>query len=251
LFFIYANWLCTIACIRNQKQNFNVAFDLTGIPKTNAFIGRKVDLNVMKELLMPGEVSHRRKICVVYGLGGMGKTQLAIEYARLHKASYTSFFWLDGKTEESLIQSLLQIASRLPKGQIADVDAQEIKGLEESRRRAQDVLQWFALDENTKWLLVFDNIDKTSYEEEASEQNTMSSPAYDITRYFPRGDTGSIVITTRLQRLISLGSYVHLRKLDILDSLLILERHTGRSLKRTSSHTTSTSNSEIDEWDPG
>jgi MinD superfamily P-loop ATPase len=57
----------------------------------------------MKEQLMPGEASDRRKICVIYGLGGMGKTQLAIEYARLHKALYTSFFWLDGKTEESLI----------------------------------------------------------------------------------------------------------------------------------------------------
>lgn len=63
---------------------------------------------------MPGKVSDRRKICVVHGLGGIGKTQLAIEYARLHKASYTSFFWLDGKTEESLIQSLLLITSRLP-----------------------------------------------------------------------------------------------------------------------------------------
>jgi hypothetical protein len=205
----------------------------------------------MKEQLMPGEVSHRRKICVVYGLGGMGKTQLAIEYARLYKASYTSFFWLDGKTEESLIQSLLLIASRLPKGQIADVDAGEIKGLEESRQRAQEVLQWFALEENTKWLLVFDNIDRTSYEEASDQKNTESSSTYDITTYFPRGDSGSIVITTRLQRLVSLGSQVHLRKLNVLDGLLILEKYTGRSLKRTGSHIASTNNSEIDEWDPG
>jgi hypothetical protein len=106
----------------------------------------------MKEQLMPDEVLHCRKICVVYGLGGMGKTQIAIEYARLHKTMYSSFFWLDGKTEESLIQSLLLIASRFPKGQIAGEDAQEIKGLEESRKRAQEVLGWFALKENTQWL---------------------------------------------------------------------------------------------------
>ena len=183
-------------------------------------------------------------------LGGIGKTQLAIKYARLQKASYTSFFWLDGKTEESLIQSLLLIASRLPKGQIADVDAPEVKGLEESKQRAQEVLRWFALKENTQWLLVYDNIDRSSYEEETSDQNTESS-TYDITQYFPRGDTGSIIITTRLQRLVSLGSQVHLLKLDILDGLLILEKYAGRSLKRTGSHTTSTDNSEINEWDPG
>ncbi|PMD21094.1 TPR-like protein [Hyaloscypha hepaticicola] len=187
----------------------------------------------MKELLMPSEVSERQKICVIHGVGGIGKTQLAIEYARLHKARYTSFFWLDGKTEESLIRSLLLIASRLPKGQVPGVDNQEIKGLEESRKRAQEVLQWFAFKENTQWLLVYDNIDKTSYEEETSDQNTESSSTYDITRYFPRGDTGSIIITTRLQRLVSLGSQVHLRKVDVLDGLLILEKRAGRSLKRT------------------
>ena len=200
---------------------------------------------------MPGEVLDRRKICVIHGLGGMGKSQLAIEYARLHKGSYTSFFWLDGKTEESLIQGLLALSSRLPKGQIADVDAQEIKGLEESRKRAQEILGWFALKGNTKWLLVYDNIDKTSYEEETSDKDTEFSSNYDITQYFPRGDTGSIIITTRLQRLVSLGSQVHLRKLDVHDGLLILEKHVGRSLKRTGSRTALSNNSEIDEWDLG
>jgi hypothetical protein len=223
---------------------------LTGIPKTSTFIGRKADLNLIKEQLIPGKVLDRRKICVIYGLGGMGKTQLAIEYARLHKGSYTSFFWLDGRTEESLIQGLLVLSSRLPKGQIADVDAQEIKGIEESRKRAQEILGWFALKGNTQWLLVYDNIDKTSYEETSNEDTNISS-TYDITQYFPRGDTGSIIITTRLQRLVSLGGQIHLRKLDVHDGLLILEKHVGRSLKRVGSHITPTNNSEIDTWEPG
>jgi hypothetical protein len=94
---------CAVARIGNLKRNFIVAFDLTGVPKTSAFIRRVLDLDLMKEQLMPSGVSDRRKICVIHGLGGMGKTQLGIEYARLHKALYTSFFWLDGKTEESLI----------------------------------------------------------------------------------------------------------------------------------------------------
>jgi hypothetical protein len=224
---------------------------LTGIPNTSAFIGRKAELNLIKEQLIPSEVLDRRKICVIYGLGGIGKTQLAIEYARVHKDSYTSFFWLDGKTEESLIQGLLVLSLRLPKGQIADVDDGEIKGLKESRKRAQEILGWFALKGNTQWLLVYDNIDMTSYEEETSDEDTEFSSTYDITQYFPRGDGGSIIVTTRLRRLVSLGGEVHLRKLDIHDGLLILEKHVGRSLKRTGSHTTSTNNSEIDRWDPG
>ena len=133
---------------------------------------------------------------MLHGLGGIGKTQLAIEYAILHKHTYTSFFWLDGKTEESLVQSLLSIASRLPKGQIPNINIQEIKGIEDSKERAQEVLQWFALEENSKWLLVFDNIDRTSYEASPNDADSLSS--YDITQYFPGGDLGALVITTCL-----------------------------------------------------
>ncbi|RDL36701.1 Uncharacterized protein BP5553_06053 [Venustampulla echinocandica] len=246
---IQANWLTEsdVAAARDKKQksNFDVAFDLTKIPKTSAFIGRKSDLNLIKKHLMPGETSDRRNICVLHGLGGIGKTQLAIEYARLQKALYTSFFWLDGNTEDSLIQSLLIIMRRLPKGQIRDVKIEDIKGSDESKMIAQEVLEWFALDGNNGWLLIFDNIDKTSYEEESSSHDSNSS-SYDITQYFPPGDTGSIIVTTRLQRLASLGESIHLCKLNTLDSLFILEKNARRALKRSPS----ADGSEIGHWDP-
>ena len=229
-------------------MNFNVLFDLTGVPKTSAFIGRKSDLDLMEKELMPGGALGRRKMCVIHGLGGIGRTQLAIEYARLHKDQYTSFFWIDGKTEESLIQSLLGLASRLPNSQISDIKTQKIKGLEESREAAQDILKWFALKDNTKWLLVFDNIDNTSYEEPDQCAGILS---YDITQYFPGSDAGSIIVTTRLQRLVSLGGPVLLRKLNIIDSLLILENHARHSLRRSSGQITSEDLSETKDWDPG
>jgi hypothetical protein len=219
------------------------------VPKTNTYIGRKSDLELMEKQLMPGKLLDRRKICVIHGLGGIGKTQLAIEYARLHKNLYKSIFWIDGKTEESLIQSLLQVASRLPKSPICDIVTQEKGGLEESRKAAQEALKWFALEGNTQWLLIFDNIDKTSYEEEFDQHTDISS--YDITQYLPGGDTGTVIITTRLQRLVSLGSSVHLRKLTVIDGLLILESHTRRSLRHNSRQATSENGLEVEEWDPG
>jgi hypothetical protein len=209
-----------------------VSFDLKGVLKTNAFIGRGSDLDLMRQYLAPDAESDRRRICVIHGLGGIGKTQMAIEYAILHKHTYTSFFWLDGKTEESLVQSLLSVASRLPKGQISNINTQELKGIEDSRERAQEVLRWFALEGNGKWLLVFDNIDKTSYE--ALDDDSESLSSYDITQYFPGGDLGTIIITTRLQRLTTLGNQVHLRKIDVRSGVLILEKHAGKSFKRPS-----------------
>jgi hypothetical protein len=236
-----------VARAGSLKPSFDVDFNLTSVPKTSAFIGRKSDLDSVERQLAPGEVRDRRKICVIHGLGGMGKTQLAIEYARLHKDLYTSFFWIDGKTEESLIQSLLRIALRLPKSQIADMGVQKIQGLDESRKAAQEVLEWFAREGNTQWLLVFDNIDMTSYEEEPGQHTS----SYDITQYFPRSDTGSIIVTTRLQRLISLGSPVYLQKLGIVDGLLLLESHTRRSLRLDSRQAALQNSSGIEDWDLG
>jgi hypothetical protein len=215
---------------------------------TKNFVGRADDLAKIKEQLRPGEVSDRQKISVVHGLGGMGKTQVAIEYARLHKSSYTSFFWLNGKTEVTLIDSLLQIAPRLTGGRTIDVEAQK-KGIEESRKAAQDVLDWFTLEGNTQWLLVYDNIDKTSYEE--GELPGVDTSSFDITDYIPGGDSGSVIITTRLQRLVSLGSSVHLRPLVALDSLLILQKYIGRNLKRNGSQVALGDGSDFEEWDQG
>lgn len=216
------------------------------------FTGRKAELTLMAEHLMPGKEQDRRKMCIIHGLGGMGKSQLAIEYARSQTTHYTSFFWLNGNTETSLINSLVDLAKRLPKGQIAN---REANGLEESRKRAKEVLEWFSQRGNGRWLLVYDNIDKTSYSEKEPRSSEHPSTDYNIEDYFPDGDTGSIIITTRLQRLVSLGSEVKLGKLDILDSLVVLERHAGRVLKTEGyegrSSTSMTNSFDDTAWDPG
>jgi len=132
---------------------------------------------------------------------------------------------------------------------MSDIDTQKARGWEESRKAAQEILKWFTLEDNTQWLLVFDNIDQTSYEEEFDQHIGTSS--YDITEYFPRGDSGSIIVTTRLQRLVSLGSSVSLRKLSVLDGLFLLENHARRSLRRSGRQTASEDMLEFEDWDPG
>ena len=103
---------------------------------------------------------------------------------------------------------------------------------EDSKKKAQEVLRWFALEGNGAWLLVYDNIDKTSYG--ASDDDAESQACYNIEEYLPGGDTGAIIITTRLQRLAKLGEHVHVRKIDILNGVLILEKQSGKSFRRSS-----------------
>jgi tetratricopeptide (TPR) repeat protein len=202
---------------------------MKGIPRTSAFVGRESYLDKMTRQLSPASAARRRRVCVLHGLGGIGKTQLAIEYARLHKHEYSSFFWLDGKTEESLIQSLISIISRLPQALIPGFDIDEVRGMEDSKKKAQEVLRWFALEGNGAWLLIYDNVDKTSYG--ASDGDAESQACYNIEEYLPSGDAGAIVITSRLQRLAKLGEQVHVRKIDILNGVLILEKQSGKSFR--------------------
>jgi hypothetical protein len=50
---------------------------------------------------------------VVYGLSGIGKTQLYVEYVRQYKENFTTVFWLDRSSKDALKQSLANAAARL------------------------------------------------------------------------------------------------------------------------------------------
>ena len=51
-----------------------------------------------------------RSSVVLHGLGGIGKTQLAIEYIRQQKEKYTAILWLNANDEDSLRLSFRGIA---------------------------------------------------------------------------------------------------------------------------------------------
>ena len=60
----------------------------------------------MKEIeysLLTPNPQDGRKIHVLHGLGGIGKTQLAIAYARRYQKSYSAILWLDGKSKDTLL----------------------------------------------------------------------------------------------------------------------------------------------------
>jgi ATP/maltotriose-dependent transcriptional regulator MalT len=80
-------------------EQFAVGLNLTSFPKATKFVSREKELSKMHELLQ----DHSSRSCVVlHGLGGIGKTQLAITYARRHKEKYTAIFWLNANDEDSL-----------------------------------------------------------------------------------------------------------------------------------------------------
>ncbi|KAJ5147913.1 hypothetical protein N7526_001265 [Penicillium atrosanguineum] len=87
---------------------------------------------------------------------------------------------------------------------------------EEVEQRAKDVLKWLAIEGNSRWLIIFDNIDQYS------PFNGPISDAFDIAEFFPRADHGSILITSRLQGLTELGMSFPIQRLDLKDAIQLL-----------------------------
>ena len=153
------------------------------------------------EVMRPSSADRtRRKICVLHGLGGIGKTQLAIEFARTYRQNYSAVFWIDGSSKEKLKQSIASLANQLPQNQLlerAKLYAQ--KPHKELDGAVEDVLLWFSQSSNKQWLLIYDNLDR-----EISAE--ISDPeAINLKEYLPAADQGYILITSRLTNLWHLG----------------------------------------------
>ena len=131
----------------NLKEKFIIPYQ-----KNDQFTGRKAflaDLHTRLSKEISQESSHR---VVLFGLGGVGKTQLALEYAYIHKDNYENVFWISAVSNATLLTSFQEIANR--SGCIGETAALEPSDI------AAKVLSW--LNAQKKWLLVIDNLDNDS-----------------------------------------------------------------------------------------
>ncbi|GAB1211759.1 hypothetical protein ATERTT37_000883 [Aspergillus terreus] len=206
--------------IREEANEFYIPLDLRGVPAIEEFIGREEELSCLWKYLQPTSAG-KRKVAVLHGLGGIGKTQLAIHFARKHKDNFTAIFWLSGKDRSALVLSL---SSCLPRIQHLPVDAQ-VTNEEEAEQRANQVLLWLAKPGNTRWLMIFDNIDQYSLVQGRDDSK------YDLYEFFPNADHGSIIITSRLRELTELGKSFPVQKLSHEDATRLLLQSSGFSIE--------------------
>jgi hypothetical protein len=183
------------------------------------FVDRPAEMMGLELALLPRpDQSQRQRIHVLHGLGGMGKTQLAVEFARRHHRRFSSVFWLDGRSEDTLKRSIAGHASRIPQGQIAET-SRTYAGDSRADVNAvvHDVMAWLTRSGNTAWLLIFDNVDREY------STDSVDADAYDVESYFSVAEHGSVLITTRLARLEQLGESQQLGKVDEERARAILE----------------------------
>jgi tetratricopeptide (TPR) repeat protein len=216
---IEAHNVCHVAKPYVDFGQYQTVLSLEGVPKVKNFVSRLTAMEGLERVLLPNPgQSLRQKVKVVYGLGGIGKTQLAVEFARRHHRRFSSVFWLDGRSEESLKRSIASQASRIPAGQISETSrAYAADSGADFDIVVKDVMAWLARPDNIAWLLIIDNVDR-DYNPRGGDPD-----AYDVKRYFSGADHGSVLITTRLARLGQLGDSQSLGKVDNEQARAIFE----------------------------
>lgn len=175
---------------------------------TDQLVGRVAEIEEMSRALQPGRPSNEQRRVVLGGMGGVGKTQLALVFAQQYQQHYKSVFWLNATS-----QSTLHASWRLLAGHV--VPASELEKLSSAQVLAK-VHKWLLSSRNTQWLLIFDNYDEPDI--------------WDIEPYCPYAAHGSIITTTRLPDLVSIsGHRIRLQPLvNIEHSLSILQKRSRR-----------------------
>jgi hypothetical protein len=206
-----------------------IELSLQGVPVVSQFVDRPAEMAAVEQLLLETSPAtspatrRQRKIVVVHGLGGIGKTQLAVEFARKHYHRFSAVFWLDGSSEASLKQSFINIVQRLPRSELtADGAAQLSDATVKAEVAVRECQRWLSIQSNPYWLLLIDNVDRDHYDREDSQ-------AYNVQTYFPHADHGSILVTSRLSSLQRLlGSGVKVGTVAAGQARAILENNAGR-----------------------
>ncbi|TDL20380.1 hypothetical protein BD410DRAFT_899515 [Rickenella mellea] len=187
-----------------KNEEFCVPFPLPF--NANAlFTGRTKELAEMYVALHSNSTDHRPAV-VLHGLGGIGKSQIALQYAYMHKDRYSSVIWIKAASKADVNSSFIEVMQHLlaheigkcPKDSPAYSEIACRLGISQyvdnqgclmlgSAGTADHLIEcvkmWLAKEKNTNWLLILDNLDDLE--------------SVDLRQYLPLGLSGYIIITSR------------------------------------------------------
>ncbi|MEU6534396.1 FxSxx-COOH system tetratricopeptide repeat protein [Streptomyces sp. NPDC047000] len=141
--------------------------------RNTVFTGRAAVLEQLRTQLGDGISIVLPRPQTLFGLGGVGKTQIVLEYVHRFVADYDLVWWISAEQQDRILASLAELGGRIG-----------VTGGEDMALASAEVVQMLATDAPTnRWLLVFDNADDPET----------------IKEYFPAGGSGHILVTSRNQ----------------------------------------------------
>ncbi|KAJ7034364.1 P-loop containing nucleoside triphosphate hydrolase protein, partial [Mycena alexandri] len=156
-------------------------------PPSRIFQGRQTILAKMHKFFSPD--SGKQLIYVLHGLGGAGKTQIALKFIQESSANFSNIFLLDANTPDTINTSLKNIAV--------------FKFVGDS---AEDALTWLQ-SKHGDWLLFFDNA---------------NDPKLNLNKFFPQCNHGNIIITSRNPGLRTYGDHSPVSDMEDKDAITLL-----------------------------
>src|SRR6185503_16550749 len=161
------------------------------------FTGREEVLREMREGFTSGDPL--RRAMSIHGLGGVGKTQVAMEYAYRFREHYPLVWWVRAEEPATMLGDFVGLGEKLFGGAVKA----EQETLAEAVKRA--------LDNRLDWLLILDNV----------------PGSYAVGRVLPQGGSGHAIITSRNPNWRGVAHPIHLRPWERREAIEFLRKRTG------------------------
>jgi tetratricopeptide (TPR) repeat protein len=159
------------------------------------FTGREDVLKKLTDVLRAGKTAALAQPQAISGLGGIGKTQTAVEYAYRYRDDYKAILWVKAETEGSINADFVTIASLLDLPEKQEQDQHKI---------VEAVKRWF--QEHTDWLLILDNADDIAMAQ----------------GFIPLGSKGHILLTTRAHATGRIARRIEVEKMEPYEGAIFL-----------------------------
>lgn len=161
------------------------------------FTGRDDLLHRLHDALHQKQTAVLSQAYALSGLGGIGKTQAALEYAYRYASDYAAIFWISATTQDTLLTGLVTIAEIL---QLPEKDEHD------QNRMILAVKKWLAT--HGEWLLILDNADDVTV----------------VHNVLPAERSGHVLFTTRAQALGPLAQRIEVETMGMAEGTLFLLR---------------------------
>lgn len=189
--------------------------NIPGIYSGSLFLGREDFLRDLRSSLLKKThataITHTAAATGIAGLGGIGKTHAAVEYACRNQANYTATLFVSGDSPERLDAGFSALFDTLRLGTSGDVERDQSV-------RITAVKNWF--NSNRDWLLIVDNVDD-------------KAAAGALTGCFGSLTHGHVLITSCLQNWGSSVETLNIEVLSTEDSSDLLLQLTEEKRRRT------------------